>query len=178
MPSVERSLNINAPPERVYEAFVDLSRWLEWNPHMREMRPLSEGPLAPGFRARAAAKLNPFASTWEVTEVNPGRSFAWASSFLPGLRLVFDHIAEGADAGTRATIRIDSEGPLAFLTGLAGGLYGRNFLDRSLGALKAMLEREAVPAPEPQQPPAEEPEAGAQPEPEGGSEAEGEPKNE
>ncbi len=147
MPSLERSLNINAPPERVYQAFVNHSRWLEWNPHMREMRPLSEGPLAPGFRARAAAKLNPFASTWEVTEVNPGRSFAWASSFLPGLRLVFDHIAEGADSGTRATIRIDSEGPLAFLTGLAGAVYGRNFLDRSSGALKAMLEGEAVPPP-------------------------------
>ena len=176
MPSVQRSLTINAPPERVYEAFVDHSRWLVWNPDMREMRLLNEGPLAPGSKARVAHKLNPFASTWEVTEVNPGRSFAWKSSFFPGLRLVFDHIAEGADGGTRATIRIDVEGPLAFLTGPAGAVYGRNFLGRSLGALKAMLEREAVPAPETQQPPAEEPAAAA--EPEGGAEAEGEPKNE
>ena len=162
MPSVERSLTINAPPERVYEAFVDHSRWLEWNPHMREMRPLSEGPLAPGFRARLAAKLNPFASTWEVTEVNPGRSFAWASSsFFPGLRLVFDHIAEGADGGTRATIRIDVEGPLAFPAWLAGGFFGRNFLGRSLGALKRMLEGQAPAVPEPE-PAAEEPEPEAE----------------
>src|SRR3972149_6087123 len=100
MPSVERSLTIAVPPARVYDAFVDHSRWLQWNPHMREMRPLSEGPLAPGFRARLAAKLNPFASTWEVTEVNPGRSFAWASSsFFPGLRLVFDPIAPAGGGG-------------------------------------------------------------------------------
>jgi uncharacterized protein YndB with AHSA1/START domain len=159
MPSVERSRTINVPPARVYEAFVDHSRWLKWNPHMREMRPLSEGPLAPGFRARLAAKLNPFASTWEVTEVNPGRSFAWASSsFFPGLRLVFDHIAEGADGGTRATIRIDVQGPLAFPTWLAGGFFGRNFLARSLGALKELLEGEApdLSGPEPE-PPVEEP---------------------
>jgi len=159
MPSVERSCTINVPPARVYEAFVDHSRWLEWNPHMREMRPLSEGPLAPGFRARLAAKLNPFASTWEVTEVNPGRSFAWASSsFFPGLRLVFDHIAAGADGGTRATIRIDVEGPLALPVWLAGGFFGRNFLARSLGALKELLEREApgLSGPEPE-PPIEEP---------------------
>ena len=162
MPSLERSRTIDAPPARVYEAFVDHSRWLEWNPHMREMRPLSEGPLAPGFRARLAARLNPFASTWEVTEVNPGRSFAWASSsFFPGLRLVFDHIAEGADGGTRATIRIDVEGPLAFPAWLAGGFYGRTFLARSLGALRRMLEGEAPAVPEPE-PAAEEPEPEAE----------------
>jgi uncharacterized protein YndB with AHSA1/START domain len=169
MPSVERSLTIDAPPARVYEAFVNHSRWLEWNPHMREMRPLSEGPLAPGSKARLAAKLNPFASTWEVTEVNPGRSFAWASSsFFPGLRLVFDHIAESADGGARATIRIDIQGPLAFLAGLAGAVYGRNFLGRSLGALKGMLETEAAATAEPEQPPAEEPAAEAPAEEGGG----------
>ncbi len=177
MPSVERSLTIDAPPARVYAAFIDLSRWLEWNPQLREVTPLSEGPLAVGSKARIAGQMMIGGRIWEVTELNPGRSFAWKSSF-PGLRLVFDHIAEGADGGARATIRIDAEGPLAFPAWLAGGFFGRNFLDRSLGALKAMLEGEAVPAPEPQQPPAEEPEARAEAEPEGGAEAEGEPKNE
>lgn len=158
MPSVERSLTIDAPPATVYEAFVDLSRRLEWNPHLRAVTPLSEGPLAPGFRARVTLKLNPLPSTWEVTEVNPGRSFAWKSSLLPGVRLLFDHIAEGAEGGTRATLRIDIEGPLAFIAGLAGSVYGRN-LDHSLDALKSMLEAEAAPAPAPEQPPTAEPEA-------------------
>jgi hypothetical protein len=177
MPSLERSLSIDASPTKVYEAFVDLSRWLEWNPHLRAVTPLSEGPLAPGFRARVALKLNPLPGVWEVTEVNPDRSFAWASSALPGVRLVFDHIAESADGGTRATLRIDIEGPLAFLAGLASPIYGRN-LDHSLAALKEMLEGEAAPAPEPQQPPAEEPEAVAEPEPEAEAEPEAGPKNE
>ncbi len=175
MPSVQRSLTIDAPPAQVYEAFVDLSRWLEWNPHLREVRPLTEGPLTPGSRARVALKLNPLPSVWEVTEMNPGHSFAWASSLLPGIRLVFDHVAESADGGTRATLRIDIEGPLAFLAGLASTIYGRN-LDHSLAALKDILEAKALDSsgPKPQQPPAVEPEAEAEPE----SEAEAEPKPE
>ena len=179
MPSVQRSLTIDAPPAQVYEAFVDLSRWLEWNPHLREVRPLTEGPLAPGSRARVALKLNPLPSVWEVTEMNPGRSFAWASSLLPGIRLVFDHVAESADGGTRATLRIDIEGPLAFLAGLASTVYGRN-LDHSLAALKGILEAEALDSsgPKPQQPPAEEPEAEAEPQPEAETEAQPEVKNE
>ncbi len=118
MPSVERSLTIDAPPATVYEAFVDLSRWLEWNPQLREVTPLSEGPLAVGSKARIAGQMMIGARVWEVTELNPGRSFAWKSSFFPGLRLAFDHIAEGADGGTRATIRIDIECPLAFVARL------------------------------------------------------------
>ncbi len=122
-----------------------------------------------------------------MTELNPGRSFAWKSSF-PGVTLSFDHIAEAADGGTRATLRIDIEGPLSFLAGLAGAVYSRN-LDRSLGALKEMLEGEAPPAPAPEAPPAESPAAEEEPpaagpepeekpEPEGTPEAEDEPKNE
>jgi hypothetical protein len=156
---------------------------------MREVRPLSEGPLALGSKTRIALKRSPFASVWEVTEVNPGRSFAWNSSLLPGVRLAFDHIAEAADGGTRATLRIDIEGPLAFMAGLAGSIYGRN-LDHSLNALKGMLEGEAAPAPEPEQPPAAEPEpepeagpvaeaeAAPEPEPEAGTEAEAETETE
>ncbi len=176
MPSLERSLNINAPPERVYEAFVDLSRWLDWNPQLREVTPLSEGPLAVGSKARIAGQMMIGARVWEVTELNPGRSFAWQSS-SPGVRLVFDHIAEGADGGTRATLRIDIEGPLAFMAGLAGSLYGRN-LDHSLNALKGMLEGEAAPAPAPEQPPAAEPEPEPEPEAEPDAETEAEPEPE
>ncbi len=181
MPSIQRSLTIDVPASKVYDAFVDLSRWLEWNPHFRAVKPLSEGPLAVGSKARVALKLSPLASVWEVTELNPSRSFAWTTSSLPGLRLAFDHIAESADGGTRATLRIDIAGPLSFLAGLTGAFYGRN-LDHSLAALKRILEGEATAAPEPQEPEAQAAEAEAEGEPEAaadaGPDADAEPKNE
>ena len=142
MPSLQRSLTIDVPPARVYEAFADFDRWLEWNPHLRQVKPLCEGPLATGCTARIALKLSPFPSVWEVTEVVPGRSFAWASSSIPGVRLTFDHIAEDYDGGTVATLRVDVEGPLAFLTPITGAFYEHN-LGRSLAALKRILEAEA-----------------------------------
>ncbi len=142
MPSLQRSLAIDVPPARVYEAFTNFDRWLEWNPHLRQVKPLCEGPLAEGCTARIALKLSPFPSVWEVTEVIPGRSFAWTSSSIPGVRLIFDHIAEDFDGGTVATLRVDVEGPLAFLTPITGALYEHN-LSRSLAALKRILEAEA-----------------------------------
>ena len=142
MPTVERSTTIDVPPAKVYEAFVDLSRWRQWNPHFREVKPLTEGPLALGSKARIALRLSPFASVWEVTDLQPNRSFAWASSSLPGLSLVFDHVAASAEGGARATMHIDIKGPLAPFAGLAGALYARN-LDHSLAALKRLLEAEA-----------------------------------
>jgi uncharacterized membrane protein len=174
MPSIQRSLTIDVPADKVYDAFVDLSRWLEWNPHFRTVKPLSEGPLAVGSKARVALKLSPLASVWEVTELNPSRSFTWTSSSLPGLRLAFDHIAESADGGARATLRIDIEGPLSFLAGVTGAFYGRN-LNHSLAALKRMLEGEATPAPVPQEPEAPEAEAEAEATLESRAEAEAEP---
>lgn len=167
MPSIERSVNIDASPEKVYDAYVDLSRWLEWNPHFREVKQLDEGLLSVGSKARIALKLSPFASVWEVTELNPGRSFAWASSSLPGVRLHFDHLAEPADNGTRATLRINIEGPLAFMAPVGSAFYARN-LGHSLGALKQMLEggASAEPAPHPETPPAEEAAAETETEPE------------
>ncbi len=177
MSSIERSVTINAPPSRVYDAFVDLSRWREWNPHFREVRLLDEGLLSTGSRARIALKLSPLATLWEVTQLNPGRSFAWTSSSLPGLRLLFDHVAEPAEGGTRATLRINVEGPLSFMAPLGSAFYARN-LGHSLDALKRMLEGEASSSPEPEPAAEAEAEAEAEPEAEGEPEAEAEPKNE
>ncbi len=112
--SVESSRTINVPAARAYRALTDLGRWLEWVYHFRALTPLTDGPLAPWFRVRIALKLVPFASTWEVTEVVPGRSFSWTYS-LPGIRFVFHHIVEVAGGGSRVVLRADLAGPLAFL---------------------------------------------------------------
>jgi len=114
MPTIQRSVTIAVPPQRVYETFVDLSTWAHWNPHLRKLTPLSEGRLAPGSRVRVAVKLDR-ARVWEVTNIEPGRSFTWESNLLPGVHVLFDRIAEPEGQGTRATFRIVSSGPLGFL---------------------------------------------------------------
>ena len=109
---------INAPPSRVYRAYTEFSRWPEWVPHFSAVIPLMEGALAPGFKGRITLKPVPLASTWEVTEVDPGRSFVWQYSLL-GVRFVFHHIVGTVGGRTVATLRADIHGPLAWLGAFA-----------------------------------------------------------
>ena len=144
---VERSRFISVPPTRVYEAFVDLDHWLEWNTHIQQVKLIGDGPLAVDSRTRVSVKGLPVPATnWRVTEIVPGRSFSWRSSVLPGVRVDFDHVAEPADGGTNVIFRIDIGGPLVFLAWPLGFLYSVN-LARSLNRLKRMLEQEAPPQP-------------------------------
>jgi len=138
MPAVERSIFINVPPERIWEAFVNLGAWPAWNPHMREIRLLTEVPLAMDSRARIVLKTG-LSSTWEVTEFSPGRSFTWDASLFAS-RLSFAHVVEPVNDGSRVVFRIEASG----LTALPAApilrfIYARN-LDRSLQRLKESLE--------------------------------------
>jgi uncharacterized protein YndB with AHSA1/START domain len=138
MPAVERSIVMNVAPERVWEAFINLGGWPAWNPHMREVRLLTDVPLAMGSRARIALKTG-LSSTWEVTEFTPGRSFTWDAKLL-GSRLSFAHVVQPVDAASRVVLRIEASG----LTALPAApvlrfIYARN-LDRSLQDLKHSLE--------------------------------------
>jgi len=138
MPAVERSIIISAPTERVWEAFVNLGAWPVWNHHMREVRLLTEVPLAMGSRARIVLKTG-LSSTWEVTEFTPGCSFTWDASLL-GSRLSFAHVVEPVKGGSRVVFRIEASGLTALLAApVLRFFYARN-LDRSLQRLKESLE--------------------------------------
>src|SRR3990170_2151297 len=144
MPTVERSVTIRVPPDKVWDAYVGMEGWLEWNRHMREAKFLGEGPLAVGKRARITLKTG-MSSEWEVTELTPGKSFTWVSRVVPGLRLAFAHEVSPADGGARAVLRIDSSGPVASLAAPVLGLvYSRNLV-HALERLKALLEAEGSP---------------------------------
>jgi len=140
LPAVERSIIIDAPTERVWEAFVNLGAWPVWNHHMREVRLLTDVPLAMGSRARIVLKTG-LSSTWEVTEFSPGRSFTWDARLLAS-RLSFAHVVQPVNGGSRVVLRIEASG----LTALAASLFLRlsysRFLDRSLRRLKDSLEGE------------------------------------
>lgn len=143
MARVQRETTINVPPEKVWEAFMDLPSWLEWNPHMREITSLSEGPLAVGSRARIVLRTG-LSSQWEVTELSTGRSFTWVSQVL-GARTTFGHEVAPADGGSRAVLWIEASGLLgapAFL--VLRFVYSRN-LSRALSELKEFLEKKATP---------------------------------
>jgi uncharacterized membrane protein len=142
MPAVERSIVINVPAERIWEAFVNLGDWPVWNHHMREIRLLTDVPLSMDSRARIVLKSR-LSSTWEVTEFSPGRSFTWNASLF-GSRLSFAHEVEPVNGGSRVVLRIEAAGLTALVAAPILRLFYARNLDRSLQRLKESLE--AAPA--------------------------------
>ena len=135
------SIDIAAPPERVWQVMSDIDRWHEWTPSITSVKRLGGGAFAVGSRALIRQPRFPPAS-WKVTSIEPGRSFTWVS-VAPGLRVVGHHRVEPASAGSRATLSLE-------LRGIFGGLLGRltkditqRYIGYEANGLKARSENPA-----------------------------------
>ena len=110
------SIDVPAPPDRVWQVMSDVERWHEWTPSVSKIKRWKSGSLAVGHRAMVYQPRFPPAM-WKVTAIEPGRSFTWVS-VAPGLRVVATHGVAAAGSGTRATLSLDYQG-------LFGGLMAR-----------------------------------------------------
>jgi uncharacterized protein YndB with AHSA1/START domain len=110
------TVDIAAPPERVWSVMADVERWPDWTPTVTRIERLDQGPLAVGSRARIRQPKLPVA-IWEVTELREGLGFSWVTR-SPGVRVVARHGVEPVGQGTRATLSVG-------FSGLLGGLVAR-----------------------------------------------------
>ena len=110
------TVDIAAPPDRVWAVMADVERWPEWTPTVKRIQRLDPGPLVEGSRARIEQPKLP-AAIWEVTDLRKGRSFTWVTR-SPGVRVIAKHGVEPVGQGTRATLSVAFSGPL-------GGLIAR-----------------------------------------------------
>lgn len=132
------SVEIAAPPERVWAVMSDVQRWREWTPSVTSISILRGSALTVGSSAIIRQPGFPPA-LWKVSEVEPGRRFIWVSTG-PGFRVTARHSVEEVPGGSRATLSLE-------LTGLLGGLFGRltkgvteRYLALEAAGLKARCE--------------------------------------
>jgi hypothetical protein len=135
-----RSIRINAPPAIVWAAIVDVETWPAWASQFRRLERLDAGPLALGSRVRVTPKGMPGA-VWQVTEYEEGRSFTWASSLSPGVRLMGGHVVAADGDGTTAEFWLEASGTIGTLLTpvLRRTLFSRNTRSAT-GGLKTYLE--------------------------------------
>jgi len=115
---IDTSIDINVPPERVWDVLVDFPRWEEWNPFI----PAIDGDLEVGARLRltvAPPGMKPMEFTPRVFAVRPGKEIIWGGSFL---LFVYrgDHaiwIEPLPNGGTRFRQRERFMGPMVLLMG-------------------------------------------------------------
>lgn len=104
MKEIRTSVEIDAPPERVWAVLVDTERWGEWNPFADRV----VGELAVGERIEVHLLAGPGgrASTIrpDVTAVAPGRELRWVGGLLQPVVLRGEHsfvLEPVAEARTR-----------------------------------------------------------------------------
>lgn len=131
----EVSIDIAAPPQRVWRFTTDVERWPEWTASVFSLRRLDSGPFRVGSRARIR-QPGFLPAIWEVTELDEGRSFTWVTR-SPGIRAAGHHRVVPISGGSRATLSVTYDG---LLSGVASILLGEK-TERFLGLEAAGLKK-------------------------------------
>jgi uncharacterized protein YndB with AHSA1/START domain len=135
----EVTVNITAPAELVWQTISDVEKWPEWTPTMEQIDRLDEGEFRVGSSARVRQPNLP-ERTWTVTELVPGRSFAWAHDSR-GLRLSADHVIVGEhDGSVEVLLTISMSGFAAPLATLLAGRKVREFVNTEAASLTRWCE--------------------------------------
>ena len=130
MSTIKRSVDIAAPPERVWDLLEDVRRLPEYSESTEEVLEAPERLTAVGQQYVQVGRLLGVkrASRWQVVALEPGRLLGSQGSLGPGVRYTLTQRLEPlADDATRLSLEIDYTIPGGALGRLAAraGVEGR-----------------------------------------------------
>lgn len=109
---IRASAHSGAAPERLWSVASDVQRWGDRLSTVSSVEPLgAAGAMDVGSRFLVRQPGLPKA-VWEVTDVQPGRSFTWVST-SPGIRSEAVHAVTDDGDGSRLDLSLEWSGPLA-----------------------------------------------------------------
>ncbi len=114
------SVEIDAPPEKVWALVNELEEWPQWIPSIKKIEKLSEGPLGIGSQIRVTAKsIMTVKLLMAITEFAPGRQAVMQGRVL-GTEMTRYYTFEPVNQRTRLTAGGEVSGLLAFLVRRGG----------------------------------------------------------
>jgi len=135
----ESTIEIHAAPEKVWAVLIDVQRWPEWTASMQKVETRDPGVLAVGSKVRIKQPKVP-AVTWEVTELEPPRSFTWTAT-SPGVTTVAEHrITPLGPSTVEVHLGIRRSGPLARLVSALSANLTRRYVTMEAQGLKRRCE--------------------------------------
>ena len=135
----ESSIVIDAPAGLVWDVFTDVGRWPEWTASISSLTPLDGPALAPGKRFAIKQPRIPKV-VWEVTAIEPGRSWTWRQRSFLATSLAIHELSPKGDDRTLVRQRIEQRGAIGVVVGaLMRGLTKR-YLAMEGEGLKARTE--------------------------------------
>ena len=132
------TVDIAAPPERVWKTISDIERWHEWTASITSIQRLDEGPLKVGSRAQVRQpRLLP--ARFDVTVLEEGRGFDWRTRSA-GVTAVGKHWIEPTATGCRVMLGVAYGGALGWLVARAYADLTRRYLAMEADGLKRRSE--------------------------------------
>lgn len=132
-------VEVEAPPENVWQVVSDVERWPDFLPTVRRVEPLGSEELGPGSLVRISQPWMPVL-TWRITEWTPGRSFTWQAR-SGGVTTTATHVIAPRDGGSTLTLGIDQTGLAAPLVGLLTGRRTRRYVETEATHTKRRAEQ-------------------------------------
>lgn len=130
MSTIQRSIDIHAPLERVWDLLEDVRRLPEYSESTEEVRDAPERITAVGQQYVQVGRILGLkvTSRWKVMAIEPKKMITSEGSLAPGVRYTLTQRLEALpDSGTRLSIDIDYSMPGGKLGKLAarGGVEAR-----------------------------------------------------
>jgi uncharacterized membrane protein len=120
----EKSIDINAPQQRVWDVLSDLEAWPRRIDTVEAVELLTPAPLAKGSRVRLKQPKLP-EGVWDVTVWEAPSFFEWTQK-TSGITSVAGHRVEGlGEDGARLTLTLDMRGFLIPIALFYKGLTNR-----------------------------------------------------
>lgn len=110
---VEAQLDLPAPPERVFEAMCDHTRWPEWMPPTFAPLGPTVGRLTIGAKFKARVDRMPFPSLCEITHFVRPHELTWSGGIGALLKAEHRFFFDPHEGGTRVRSSEIWSGPLA-----------------------------------------------------------------
>ena len=136
----EDSIEIEAPPQLVWDVFTDVEHWPDWTASVTSLVGLDAPALAVGRRF-AIKQPGMSKLVWTVTDIEPGSSWTWVQR-SPGVLVSARHdVVAQPDGGTLVRQQLDQRGVLGALVGRLMVKKTKRFLELEAQGLKARSEQ-------------------------------------
>lgn len=137
---IEGSREVAASPETVWALLAKPERWHDTiTPYIKWIR--MNGPLQVGTTALVRTRVPPLRSSWVVTCFEEGRRWSWRGRVL-GLSVIYHHIVEPTDTGSRITLRVEADGRVAEAMRKMLRRLNLPQMETALGLIKELAEAE------------------------------------
>jgi carbon monoxide dehydrogenase subunit G len=114
MPSIDKTAEYAASPERLWAVISDLPNWGDWLTVLKEWRTAPPKELTLGGQLEGVISVMsiPMSVTWTVDAVEPLRTITLSGPAVLNSKVTLRADIEASGTGSKASLRIDVENPM------------------------------------------------------------------